>query len=771
MRWLSACVIVAALATLASSDADAKPRVRTYTVQPGDSIWSIAAEFYGSGDKYRIVYRYNKFIGPAPHILKPGQVLTLPEGDVSPEAQVAWTKKEVRAKPPRSLDWLQANTKMNLWKQYQVSTGDESAVHIVFEDESDLSLGEQSLLVIYGGSATTAKRRQREKTQVLLREGTVRGGLAALDDKTPPMQVETPSGVVDVSATDMQIQCDETSSAVSVYEGEVTVKAQGETVKVPKDHGTVVAKGNKPEAPRPLPAPPGWSVGGDGAAVAIVPLGGEARFEAAWSPVARAKTYKIELAEDERFKNVAVSVEVDAKATRFVLENVPVGRFYARVSARDERRLQGRASRALQIDVVGIRSSRRMTKDESGRWEVVGFARLDLGTLGSGLEWALDDGAFTTGSEPQRVLGFGKHTVKVRRAGEAIVTRFDFHVLEVRARLDLDSAERLRAGEDDRRVVTLTLSDERGRPTNVPEVLLEAEPGGIVPLEVAGPGVWRGTVLAPAPPGPREIALRARWPDGTLATERIDVERKLLEPYVYRWAQATQTARWDNRLAATELPSVVPIDRVGLEVGGQALRAETIANLALRGEVAAFDRRLALDGTLAFFRLPVDRDVQGVNELGDLTLGVRYLALTTPRIIVAPSLRARLPLGRDDGVGVGLEPSALVRFRALETLWLDTRQGIFGAFGDAGEASYIGDYALLWMPLGVHGLLGLTAQLDTAVSFSDAPFASGLALGVQLHLSRVRVGFELGLGLGDGGRARYGDAFGALTLDFGLGTP
>jgi len=769
-------LLMAVVLTASSGDANAAaPKVRTYTVQPGDSIWSIAAEFYGSGDKYQLIYKNNQFIGLAPYILKPGQVLTLPEGEVTPEAQVAWTRKEVKAKPPRSLDWIDASNKMNLWKKYQVSTGDESAVHIVFEDASDLNIGDNSLLVIYGGSAKNVRNTERTKTQVLLRAGTVRGGLAALDGKVPPMEIETPSGVVDINSTDTQIQCDETSSSISVFEGEVEVKAAGASVKIPKDQGTVVAKGKKPEAPRPLPSPPAWNVGtvGDSsqsAAVAIVPAGGKATFEAAWSSIAAAKTYRIELALDERFKNVMVSVEVDAKTTRFMLEKVPVGRYHARISARDAHKLQGRPSKTLQIDVVGINSSRRMAQDESGRWEVAGFARLDLGTLGDGLEWALDDADFGTGNEPKRVMGEGGHTLKVRRSGQSVTTTFPFHVLAIRGVLDLGPKGRLEAGGEGRDL-TLAVSDEKGRPASVPDVVLETNPGGALTLVPAGPGRWTAHLPAPEPPGPRELLVRASWPDGVLGRGYIEVERKLLEPYVYRWRESVQGLPWDQRIAATPLPSIVPIDRVGSDtvIGSQGDALFT--SLTLHGEAALIDDALGIDAALTFFRLSLEQDTSGTSELGDGIIGVRYLVLESKRVTLAPSLRVRLPFGPGDNVGLGLEPSLIARFRILERLWVDTRQGVLSAFGSDGERSYIGDYAIVLMPLGVDGLLALSVQLATAVSFDDLPVGLGAGFGAHVHLGRVRLGFEAGFGIGDGGEQRFGDFRAGVTLDFGLGTP
>ena len=53
-----------------------KPASHTYTVHSGDTLWSIAAHFYGNGERYPKIATANH-IGP-PYTIHPGQVLTIP---------------------------------------------------------------------------------------------------------------------------------------------------------------------------------------------------------------------------------------------------------------------------------------------------------------------------------------------------------------------------------------------------------------------------------------------------------------------------------------------------------------------------------------------------------------------------------------------------------------------------------------------------------------------------------------------------------------------
>ena len=50
----------------------------TYTVQPGQSLWSIAVDRLGSGERYREILDLNPALRAAPGRILPGQELRLP---------------------------------------------------------------------------------------------------------------------------------------------------------------------------------------------------------------------------------------------------------------------------------------------------------------------------------------------------------------------------------------------------------------------------------------------------------------------------------------------------------------------------------------------------------------------------------------------------------------------------------------------------------------------------------------------------------------------
>lgn len=64
----------------ASSEAATEtPQKTTYTVKPGDNLWTISKKLLGSGARYSDLYAANKsIIGSNPNLIYPGQTFTIP---------------------------------------------------------------------------------------------------------------------------------------------------------------------------------------------------------------------------------------------------------------------------------------------------------------------------------------------------------------------------------------------------------------------------------------------------------------------------------------------------------------------------------------------------------------------------------------------------------------------------------------------------------------------------------------------------------------------
>lgn len=73
-----------------TSDVAKAPSASSYTVRPGDSLWSIAQHFYGSGWDWRRIWDANPQI-TNPNLIDVGQVLTIPSAGSSPQSSAPHT--------------------------------------------------------------------------------------------------------------------------------------------------------------------------------------------------------------------------------------------------------------------------------------------------------------------------------------------------------------------------------------------------------------------------------------------------------------------------------------------------------------------------------------------------------------------------------------------------------------------------------------------------------------------------------------------------------
>lgn len=731
--------------------------VRTYVVQPGDSVWSIAAEFYGSGDKYPLIYQYNDFVAKPPFLLKTGQLLRLPILGVGPEAQLHWLLRDVKAKPPRALDWLEARERMNLWRLYRVATGDESAAHIVFEDTSDLRLRENALLVIYGASASAARTARRDKVEVLLEQGTIQGGLATLDEGVAgqrPMVIKTPSGQVDLLAKLAQVQAEITASIVSVYDGNATVKAQGASVDVQGGQGTVVEKGQRPQKARRLPEAPRW-VESRPALVAVV-AGRPGTWEAAWTAAERADTYRVELATDATFKQILFDAEIGAGVTRLRLAELAPGRYAVRVSTRDKDKLESRPGEPRLLEMVTMEPLRALTSRPGEALQAVGFLQIQIGPeMRERINWSIDTGPERPGGEPIRLTEPGRHELTLRSG--AVTTVVPVHILAVRATLAVAGEPLAR---DARAEVTLIVNDELGRVAHLPGLVLETSRGEVLALTPEAGG-YRAEV--PARAADERLTLRARWLGGELVQREIVYLRSHHEAAAR--AVLALTPHRVTRLAPGPLVTPRPESRIALDTTlAHVDHGPGALALALDGELALGDLGLGARVVASEVRLAEESDAQ--SRWQDLSLAARY-AFGDRAATLTPYLRVALPVGSGHDERVfGVEPGALLRLD-LGPLLLDARLAFLMLAGVAEGSALRADalVALTFQPIGV---MSVALSGETIADLSGAPWQHLVGLGVNLHLGDVRLGFAFGLGLGQATRDGLGAAFGRVVIDVGF---
>ncbi|MGV3620811.1 MAG: LysM peptidoglycan-binding domain-containing protein [Archangium sp.] len=312
-------------------------RPETYVVQAGDTCQSVTARFWGKGAKVDELHRYN-VLGPTPHTLVPGQVLRLREPDSkAPDATLTFLKPAVRART--SDTWEPAKLGMGLFRLDEVNTLKRAGAELTLRDASQLLLDENALVVIYG--EPNAQKVSRGPAVI---EGEVRLAL------TGARGIEMPGGgsVNTVKADGVVAVDGARTGRVSIFDGDVVVESAKVAVKLKKDEGTVVRSGAAPLPARPLPQPPQPQL----AALVLTGRDDVASLDVKWPPVANAQRYRVQLANDEKFLDLAAVVStIEPRAT---LGNVPPGHYRLRVIAFDAEGLQGRASVVQQTDVIRL---------------------------------------------------------------------------------------------------------------------------------------------------------------------------------------------------------------------------------------------------------------------------------------------------------------------------------------------------------------------------------------------------------------------------------
>jgi len=351
-----------------------------YVVQPGDTCAAIAKKILGDERAYDQLHRLNP-MGPPPHNLKPGTVLKV--RDDTPDARLTFVKPDVKAKRATTLEWIPASPGEPLYRLDQVNTLRRAGAEVTFRDETSLQLRENALVVIYGLTGDSDALKKTDKSgAVSLVQGELKLKLSQL--RGEPLAVQTPAARIAASSRDMNVGVDAAKmSRVAVYHGRAEVAAQGKQVAVLEGQGTRVENGKVPEAPRPLPAAPGWVEPGGELKLALPdesPL-----VDLSWRPVERAVSYRVEISQDEKFNGLLVDASVPASnAPSLSTPGLSPGRYYARVQAVDGDGLLGKASEVKPLELaqltleIGARTSGGFEGESEVHFAVEASSALEL---------------------------------------------------------------------------------------------------------------------------------------------------------------------------------------------------------------------------------------------------------------------------------------------------------------------------------------------------------------------------------------------------------
>ena len=353
---------------LLAREADAQTANSDYTTKAGDDCVSVAVKAYGDRRAVELIHKANPQMGPVPHVLKPGSVLHLPPKEAvsgAPDARVTFVRNKVTVQAAASKS---AEVNDPLFRTNRVSTANASSANVTFRDETQIRVGEESLVIILGDVQGAAKKQAADATLV---DGNLQTRLGELAGKRP-LTVDTEGGArITMSTGSALVGVDAAKTTrLAVHAGSAGFAGALGAVSVPKGFGSKAEKGKAPTPPKPLPASPSWTSAP--AEVVFVDVGGKGRVKASYGDGAisgkpKATSFRVKFAHDMALDDVVSDTVVPAAVTTLDAQGLTPGTYFFRISAIDDDKFESPAGATAKVIVV----STTMTETTPGRARLV----------------------------------------------------------------------------------------------------------------------------------------------------------------------------------------------------------------------------------------------------------------------------------------------------------------------------------------------------------------------------------------------------------------
>lgn len=342
-----------AIPSVARAQQTQQVALERYVVRPGDTCRAIAQREFGDPAQIDLIHQHNA-LGPPPHTLRPGQVLMLPRRAESPPsgpaARLTFVRNLVDAFTPEE---HRGRANEPLSQGHRVSTQTASSAEVTFRDETQLQLGEHTLVVILGDTRDRTQRATASDTR--LERGTLR---AHLDQLAGTLPIATPAGLASLGRGESQLHVDESNATrLAVYHGRARLTASRAVVNVPEGYGSRANQGRPPTPPRLLPLAPVWVSAP--ARRAFAPPEGvtlSARYAPGTGPGPAVTRWHVQFARDERFNDLVVDARVPVGVTSWEARAVPPGTYFLRISGLDADPFEGRAGEVSRVDVAPLQA-------------------------------------------------------------------------------------------------------------------------------------------------------------------------------------------------------------------------------------------------------------------------------------------------------------------------------------------------------------------------------------------------------------------------------
>jgi hypothetical protein len=265
-------------------------------------------------------------------------------------AYLTHVKNEVRSRRADEIVWADGEEDASLYERDSVQTLKNSAAVVRFNEQNQMSVTQNSLVVIRGLNVEKKSR----KSFVEVVNGSFRSQVGADKGEETSLEVATPSATVVVNSSgsepaDFRVDVNpDKSSNVMVYKGVAKVSAQGVTVEVGANQGTHIAPEKQPEAARPLLEQVVLDVPEDGKENVYDTAPPDTTF--VWAPQEGAGAYRLQVASDPDFSEPLLDQTLTDP--NFSDRTMQHGQYYWLVAALDSSTIEGEWSEARSLEVV-----------------------------------------------------------------------------------------------------------------------------------------------------------------------------------------------------------------------------------------------------------------------------------------------------------------------------------------------------------------------------------------------------------------------------------
>jgi LysM repeat protein len=323
--------------------AGAEDTIGWHVVKNGETLQGITARYLGTSAAWQANWKLNPGL-KNPHRLTPGQRIRVIVARTLP-AQSALVQRVARhvEKKPEPQPWTRASAGDRLVERDGVHTFEASSAELRFDDDTLLTLTEQSLVFLRPAKPVTP---QRDLSAIEIVDGHADLEKPAKTKRAHDIEIIVGSTVAKANdpAAKARFRNAGKSAQVMSYRGATAVASAGAEVKVPGGMGVSVPDGEKPPAPEKLLGAPAVD-----ARNVSVP-----RPSLQWAALQDAKSYTVEVCRDRGCAEmIARATNVAATSWR-PNDALPAGSLFYRVTGRSASGLDGYPAAAPLVIRLGV---------------------------------------------------------------------------------------------------------------------------------------------------------------------------------------------------------------------------------------------------------------------------------------------------------------------------------------------------------------------------------------------------------------------------------